>query len=1367
MRCRINFIFTLIIVSFYFNSYSQNKRLFDFNDGLSNSLINQVYQDHLGFIWVATEDGLNRFDGIKFTSFGSDRSKENSLKANFVRSLTEDSKGNLWVGQINGLQIYNHKTETFKEVEFYVSNKQVHPYVSSIIETKTGDIWVSTSAYGLIRVDKNDFRTRYSGRLNQRLCSFYLECVFEDNRGILWIASDNNGLNSFDPVSGVINTYTESGPENYALPSNAISSICEDDKGNIYIGSIKGGLARINRKSGFIEKIRSANPDEKYLSVKHLMFDSKKRLWVGTDGQGLKKLNPFSDLLESYAPGNTTFDFSKSKIHSIIEDNSGNIWLGIFQKGLYLIPEAPEMFLNYGYRAFGENSIGSSCITAIDGDENELWIGSDGDGLYHLNRTTQKVNHILLKNEEGKVDGNNILCIYNENREYLWIGTYFSGLIKYNKITGKTRFYKSDPKNPNSLVNDKITIIKPGINNQLWIGTLGGGICRFDTKTDNFYPGFEVKDSLNNLIPKWVNDIYIDKNQNFWIGTYDGLVYINSQKKELKLFTRTNGFLCHNVVYCIYADTPGNIWVGTYDGLVKIDPLKLTSRSFTMENGLGSNVICAINEDEQHKLWISTHDGLSMLNPKDEKFTSFYASDGLQSNEFSRNSKYKSINQELFFGGINGITEIKKDYANFKRSVGDIMLTDFILFDKPVKIGDKSGKHTILDKSVVLADTVTLVERDNVFSIGFTSVELANQSRITYEYKMEGFDLNWNVSNSLSRMATYTNLKNGEYTFYVRGVDKGQYSNPRKLTIIIYPPWYKTLWAKTIWIILTGILLYGIILFYYEKVKRKEADKMNEMKMQFFINISHEIRTPLTLILDPLDKLLSKKVDEETSRLYHTMQQNASRIFRLINQLLDVRKIDKGQILMKYQNTNLYSFVKEVAQSYELLAYNKKIDFTIETTDPDLMVWIDPLNFEKVILNLLSNAFKFTPTEGKVELKITKETNSNSENKKAEMAKIVVSDNGIGLKKNDIEKIFERFYQVYSKEMTNNTGTGIGLHLSRSLVQLHKGELYAENRTDGSGSRFIVVLPLGNEHLPKEDLIVEENKLPVPTFRYYSPQTLTDMVYTTKEKMPKPKSNYKIMVVEDEEEIRNYLIYELSSNYKVVGYENGKKAFEALLDEKPDLIISDIMMPKMDGILFCRKIKGNVHTSHIPVILLTALSREEDKAEGIETGADMYLVKPFNSDFLKKAITNLLENRRRIYEQIQNDDDHHLVEYSNMKSHDEILIQKVMTIIKDKISDGNLNVEMLADGVGISRVHMHRKLKELTNQSARDFIRNIRMKQAAYILTSKKLNISEVAYEVGYSNLSHFSNSFKSIYGVSPKEYILKQHGEIIDKEST
>jgi len=1351
----LNFIFALACLIFLPSlTNAQSNNFFDYNEGLSNSLINAIHQDKKGFIWVATEDGLNRFDGINFKNFFATADNDNSLKNNFVTALQEDSKGNLLVGQINGLQVYHPETESFEEIPLYISDERIHLYISSIIMASNKDIWMTTSGYGLIRLDQETGQIDYNESLNKQLCDPNLRVVFEDSEGILWIGSENDGLNSYNPISGEIKLFSETSESRNNLPSNNISSICEDDLGNIYVGSLKGGLVQIQKDSGMIERIHSEKSNTEELPVKCLLFDSKKRLWVGTDGFGLKHYNPKTKLLANYSPNTSPFDFSKSKIHSLIEDNGGNIWASVFQKGLYLFPEAPEIFRHYGYHAFGENSIGSSCVTSIIGIDNQLWVGTDGDGVYRINRQNNKINHLLLKSEKDEGHVNNILTIHNGSRGNVWLGTYFNGLIRYNKQTGETKNYKHHPGNPNSISNDNITCIAEDQSGMLWLGTLGGGICRFDPNTETFKQGLNDEAELNSQLPMWVNTIFIDRNQNLWLGTYVGLLYYNVQNDELKLFNTASGNLNNNTVSAIQADSNGDIWVGTYSGLVKINVNSFETRFYNNKDGLCNNVVSAINEDEFGKIWVSTHDGLSRFDPESDSFTNYYAYDGIQANEFYRNATYRSEKNELFFGGINGMTEIKRNYHDYSRRIRDVLLTEFSRFNKPVEIGDKSGKHVILNKSIVVADTVRLKEKDNVFSIGFTSGELASQSQISFEYMMEGFDEDWIPTNNHNRRASYTNLNYGTYLFKVRGVNKGLHSVPRELTIIIYPPWYKTTWARILWAILLGTLFFGIVMFYKELIKRKHLEKMDEMKMQFFINISHEIKTPLTLIIDPIEKLLLQQSDPKTSRLYNLIDQNAHRIARLVNQLMDVRRIDKGVILVKFQKTNLYDFIRQIAQSYEILAGEKDINFSIHTSDEEIEVWIDPLNFEKVILNLLSNAFKFTQEGGSVDLNISRAVMKTAEKNIVDAVKIVVSDTGVGIKENEIERIFNRFYQVESKDPAFRGGTGVGLHLSRALVTLHKGTLNAENRSDCSGSRFIIELPLGNKHLPADDLVTNENVLPSSVHRFQH-QFIPNVSLSKNGK--ETKKPLKVLVVDDEQEIRDYLTSELSGKYTVISAADGKHAFELLMEEKPNLVISDIMMPEMDGITLCKKIKGNPQTSHIPVVLLTALSKDENRAEGIETGADMYIVKPFSSEFIKKIIANILENRRKIYEQLKAESGQFDVEQIELKSHDEILMEKIMTIIKENIANEKLNVEMLADGVGISRVHMHRKLKELTNQSARDFIRNIRMKQATYLLANKKLTVSEVAYSLGYSNLSHFSNSFKSYYGMSPTEFSNKQ----------
>jgi signal transduction histidine kinase/ligand-binding sensor domain-containing protein/DNA-binding response OmpR family regulator len=1353
---RILYIFLFHFICIV-NLYSQKKRFFDYNEGLSNSLVNQLYQDHLGFIWVGTEDGLNRFDGIQFKSYSHNAELTHFLGNNYITAIFEDSKNNFFVANINGLVIYNIKNETFQNVELTVDTEKEHLFITSLLESKEGHIWIATAGHGLIRLEYPGRNPIYYSELSKKLNSIRIEHFIEDKEGIIWLGT-SNGVNSYNPKTGEIKSYLI---DNISLEakSNEVTSLCEDDSNNIYIGLLNGGLLRLNKKTELIEKIFTNKENESELPIRHVLFDSKKRLWVGTDGFGLKILNKRTNKLENYTSVNTPFNFLKSKVHSIIEDNAGNIWLGIFQKGIYLIPESPEIFINYGYRAFDATSIGSNCITDIEGDSKELWIATDGDGMYNLNLNNQEVRHIPLTYKNGNRRSSNILTLHND-ADFIWLGRYIDGLIRFNKKDGSFKTFESKSTLDNKLRFDKITDIKKINDDQLLLGTLGDGIARFDIKKKRFYEGLDIPDSLNQSIPKWILCIYIDKEKNLWVGSYIGMLYINLKDKTLELYTVENKKLPNNTVVTIQSDSKGNIWAGTYAGIVKIIPDSSKIKSYTESDGLCNNIISAIQEDEYGRLWISTHNGLSVFEPEKETFTNYYSSDGIQANEFSRNSTFKNKDNELFFGGINGITKVKRDYTRYTQQVRDVLLTDFYLSGKNVKVGDKSGKHIVLNKSVVLADTVRLHERDNIFSIGFTSAEIAHQSQINYEYKMEGFDLNWRKTDSQNRRATYTNLNHGKYTFLVRGVDKNKYSEIRKLTLIIYPLWYKTSWAKIIWVLLIGFLIYIFFLLYREKLLRVEAERINELKMQFFINISHELKTPLSLILDPLEKLIKQNKEKKNDKFFQIIKQNAYRINRLVNQLMDVRRIDKGQLIIKYQQINIYQFIKEVAQSYDILASEKNISFEILAKNKDLLIWIDALNFEKVILNLLSNAFKFTPAGGKVEINIFKEVSNNLLFKGSEVLHISVSDSGIGIKESEKEKIFDRFYQVdTAKKRYYSTGTGIGLHLSRSLVEMHKGQLFVENKKGKQGSQFVILLRFGNEHLPKEDLITKENLLPLPFPRILKNPEM-EVFKDDSEKNDKPKSNDKIMIVEDEINVRNYLISELSDQYKIVACENGKQAKSILVDENPDLIISDIMMPEMDGITFCRSVKGNILTSHIPVILLTALSKEEDKLEGIETGADFYLTKPFNSELLKKMIINIFENRKKV---LYNKDKQPELDIDNskIKSHDEVLIQKVMTIVKDNLSNSELNVEMLAEGIGISRVHMHRKLKELTNQSARDLIKSIRLKQAAYLLATKKINISEVAYSVGYSNLSHFSNSFKSFFGVSPKEYIQKQSNAI------
>lgn len=704
-----------------------------------------------------------------------------------------------------------------------------------------------------------------------------------------------------------------------------------------------------------------------------------------------------------------------------------------------------------------------------------------------------------------------------------------------------------------------------------------------------------------------------------------------------------------------------------------------------------------------------------------------------------------------------------------------VWITDFFIFNQPVRKNTRSGRHTVIYTSVPDANMFQLAHYDNTFSIIFSTLQYNNPEQISYQYKIEELSNQWLSTEPGVNRVTYNNLPPGKYTFHVRALSHGNLSEIRTVKILITPPWYEMWWAYCIYVFLLGLLVLGIVNYILSRMrhrreimKREHAEQLNEAKLQFFINISHEIRTPMTLIINPLEKLLAEKKGGEVQKTYLMIYRNAQRILRLINQLMDIRKLDKGQMFMKFRETDMVGFIDDVMLTFDYMARKKKIHFSFEHAMPQLKVWVDMNNFDKILMNIFSNAFKYTPEQGEITVSLSTGRDATRRDPLKEYFEITVTDSGIGLDREKIERIFERFYQIDNDVTKSNFGTGIGLHLSRSLVELHHGIIFAENREDAPGSRFVIRIPLGSAHLRTDELEDVEALITPHAVLVKPEKTDLEEVFEEEEgeedeegkKTGKAKNRMRILIVEDEEEILSYLKEELEGDYRIMTRKNGREAYDTILADTPDLVISDIMMPEMDGLSLCRKIKQNTNVNHVPVILLTAKSKPEDTMEGMATGADAYMVKPFNTELLKSTIANLLANRKLLkskFSGAQQQEDK--VQKLSMKSADEILMSKIMKVINENLSNPDLNVEMLAANVGLSRVHVHRKLKELTNLSARDFIKNIRLQQAAALLKEKKLTVSEVAYATGYTNLSHFSSSFKEVHGMSPKEYMLAHQG--------
>lgn len=1370
MKAQILFLFS--IYCFLIGSTpvmkAQTGKFYSTDKELSNSLINAVYQDRKGFIWIATENGLNKFDGTRFSIYRHNATDSTSLKNNYVRTLFEDSRGNFWIGCINGLQRYDRATDNFHELFISRKDGRKNPHITSIIERRNGDLWIATSGQGAISLKKNSNPASFhiETELTDRIGSNYLNVIFEDSRQNLWIATEEKGLYRYSPESKELKSYKAP----YHIAGDDVSAICEDAHGQIFVGTLTKGLFRLSsRQEGNFEPILYQN--RMNLNIRTLIIDTRGKLIIGTDGEGVKEYQPQQDIIVDSEINAGPFDFSKSKVHSLIEDKDHNLWLGIFQKGLILVPGISNKFDYYGYKSIHNNTIGSSCVMAIHTDEQAtIWIGTDNDGLYAINDQGKQLRHYTHQAGNPQSVPGTILCLYEDSNQELWLGSYFDGLARINKQTGTCQDVTSLLQGNLNAGKPKVSCIIEDKNKNLWVGTYGSGLYKINLPTQHvtYYESTRNENddwSINRLPNDWISYLLEDKEGMIWIGTYKGLAVLNPQTDNFINYKKQNNLLPGYVVYSLLESSNGEIWAGTSEGLVCLNKDRLTPVLFTTADGLPSDIICGLAEDEKKNIWISTHQGISKLNPPEKKFINYYAGDGLQGNEFTRTAVFKDKRGKIFFGGTNGVTAFyPQDITEIKKEM-NVLITGFHVANRPVKKGDKSGNNVITDTAVMDTEQFTLAYNENTFSIDFSVLECSNPDRISYQYKIKELGDEWISTQPGTNRVTYSSLKPGKYTFSVQARDHNNFSNIRTVTIAITPPWYQTWWAKVIWGCLGALLIYALTMYILSRIRhrqevmrQKHMEQINEAKLQFFINISHEIRTPMTLIISPLEKLLAEHSEKQP--VYLMIYRNAQRILRLINQLMDIRKLDKGQMHLKFRETDIVGFINDLMQTFNYQAQKKNITFTFEKElegADSLKVWIDLNNFDKVLMNVLSNAFKYTHEGGNIEVSLKTGHNDAYRSALKDYFEIDITDNGIGIDKNKIEQIFERFYQIDNDMTQSNFGTGIGLHLSRSLVELHHGIIKAENREDGQGTRFIIRLPLGSNHLKAEELENPEETGSEPTIS----QLPKDSIYETEEenktneyRKPKAKTRYRVLIVEDDEEIRRYIRSELDSDFRIYECTNGREGLETILKEKPDLVISDVMMPEMDGITLCRKIKQNININHIPIILLTAKSKAEDQIEGLEIGADAYIVKPFNTELLRTTISNLIANRERLRGKLVGEQQvEEKITKIEMKSNDEILMSKVMKTINDHLADPTLNVEMLAANVGMSRVHMHRKLKELTNQSARDFIRSIRLKQAANLLREKNLSVSEVAYATGFSNLSHFSNTFRDFYGISPSEY--------------
>ena len=1311
-------LLTFILALFALASNAQNQYAFkhlNVENGLSQSSVLSIAQDTRGFIWFGTRFGLNKYDSQSFKIYNSEKGNPKSLSySSYLSSVLSLKDGSLLIGTQYGLNRYNEKDDNFDRYQY---NKDDPTSISSskiycIYQDKKNRVWIGTSNGLNLLVANRKYKFKrflYSKKQNQQVYT-----ITEDHNGTLWL-STTNGLMSmrFNGSKITLNYFkTFSEALNKAV-DNHVTTLVEDRENNLWIGTKQTGVSKLNLSTENITHYTYSSLNPQGISsnnIRKIIVDLEGKLWIGS----LHGINIYNPATKSFStlqnePENPA-SLSQNSVYDIFQDRQGIIWIGTYYGAINMVYPNYTPFKVYR-NTLSPNSLSSNVISAMMEDQHQnLWIATEGEGINYYDRKNNTFTRYKNNpNNPASLSANLVKSVIRDKNNSVWIGTHYGGLNRFNPETKSFVRYTSSKNDTSSLSSDEITVVFEDSYGRFWVGT-NGGLNSFNPNTGKF-----IRNRINGHVDA-VLYIFEDTKRNLWVATNSGLYQL---KKGSDKFTGRAAadpeVLKYNEISCLTEDKAGYLLIGTSrNGFFKLDPEKHSYSRTTMLNGLPSNTIMGILEDDFQNLWITTDKGLCKYNPKHNTFKTYNIKDGLPGNEFNYKSFLKDSKGEFFFGGLSGMVSFYPNEIRENKTTPPVVFTGLKLFNKPVALNGEDG---LLKQNISTLQSITFESDQNVFSIDFTVLNFIKSNKSHYAYKLNGFEKNWNYVDIPS--ASYTNLSPGNYTLMVKGSNNdGLWTNKiSTLNIIVLPPFYRTWWAYLFY--LCAFIAISIVFIRYLLIKAvlKKEKEINEHKLEFFTNISHEIRTPLTLIVGPLDKLIENaKDDPALNRDLQPIKNNADRLMNLVTELLDFRKAESGKMTLNISPGNVVKFCREIFLAFQNIAISKNIDYNFETAQPEIELYFDKVQMEKVLFNLLSNAFKFTPENGKISLKITEENES---------INIQISDNGKGISLADQPNLFTNFYQANS---ATNIGTGLGLSFSKSIVALHHGEITFESTPKNDhafgATCFTVYLKRGKAHFKPTDFITD--------YVYYDDVANYDLssvpnVQTTLPEtpiLPTGKKIYSLLLVEDNEEVRAFIKNALSATYTIHERENGAAGLECALELIPDLIISDVMMPVMDGLELCRKLKTDQRTSHIPVVLLTARSAYVHQINGFENGADAYIMKPFNLKILELNIQNLLNARETIkqkFAQVVTLEPKNMV----INTTEQNFLNKIIELIENKIADPDFDVPTLSSEIGMSQPVLYKKIRALTDLSVNDFIKSIRIKRGAQLLKQGVQEISQ------------------------------------------
>ena len=1336
----------------------------DLNEGISQLSVMTIYQDSRGYLWFATKNGLNRFNGKEYKIYHREDGNEQSLSNNSVTSITEDQEGYLWVGTNNGLNRIDLNTNEIKRYNLE-TNGLVANSISTVYTDRSGCLWVGTWE-GLNRYNREGDHFEYIP-IEDDTERAMIVTLLEDSSGRFWIGTRNKGLLLCDHQMNLISQFT-SESKNMPLNNNNITSIYEDDKKQIWVGCKNSGLNKINLRDNEVTSYTNLNSGLSNNSVR-CIIEWQGKLLIGTF-DGIFDLDKATERIVKVAGYD---DINKSLSHYSVYcfcvDRDKTLWVGTFAGGVNYLNKFTNRFVLH--KPQEELNIRTGIYGAITYESPEdLWIATEGYGLLNYNKRTNESHYYLIDPSVRFAFNTNIIKSVFYEDGYVWCGTTKGEIYKFNIKTKKFSLYHQYP------IEYSIYSIIRDHNDVLWVGgasTEFGLTCFVnDSLVTTFYNNVDEPIYFSN-----VRCILEEEDGVFLLGsTAEGLLRFDTHKKQLTKYSNEASVekyrIPNNYISAIVRTKSGEIWVSTYGGgIFQLDESKAIRRIMTVREGLLDNNICTLVESSDQRLWMSTVNGLIMFDPAKDEVRNYHRHNGIDIREFTLHSGIALPDGSLCFAGSNGFVTFHVEAMDKNNNIPPVVLEQLSVNNHPVKVGDESA---ILDKVLNGMETIRLAYNENNFSITYQALNYIYATQNQYAYKLEGYDTDWNYVGERNS-AFYTNLSPGKYVFRVKASNNDGVWNEegRSLAIVVQPPLWRTWYAYLFYVIALAAIIYGIL--YYVNIKRnleaglkmkqlekQKQEEFHQAKIRLFTNFSHELRTPLMLIITPFEELV-KRVDipAELHDKLSIIYKNAQKLLLLVNQLMDLHKNQAGSMDLKVSEGDICEYIKEIYYAFNQIALTNEVKFTLNCTPKTINGWFDKSLLEKVVFNLLSNAFKYTASGESVLMEVSevtlkeldpKRTDGLYKDENSQYVILQVKDSGKGIEEGEADKIFTPFYQIPETSGINLSGTGIGLSLVYTIVQLHRGVIYVDN-TETKGACFVVILPVSRSAFSEEQIESREiDKIAEIT-------NTEDISVSLPVTEKGDRSKYKILLVEDDKDVRDYLKKSLEAEYIVIEAADGVRAYEKVVQDFPDLVLSDIMMPKRDGLELCTMIKNDIRIGHIPVILMTARSMVVHIKEGFQAGADDYIVKPFNMDVLQTRIRSLLASReqlKKLYGKRFSPD----VMGIEVKSADERFSQKLFDVIEKNISNEKLDVELLCTEIGISRANLYRKLKSITELSPMELIRNKRLEMAAKLLKESEMNVSEIASHLGFNSHSYFSNSFKAFYGCTPTEFVQMKNNQ-------